>query len=75
MDRGFHYKDGLFFKRIDEEGSVQITKMKSAHHAETVVIFQVVINPTGWASIISDLSKRGETSDNFYKALEFHMGK
>ena len=70
---GFHYKDGLFFKR-NEDNSVTIKQMKENHVDCKEVIFEVTIDENGWASIIASVSKGGEIDGRFYKAIEWHNG-
>ncbi len=71
MQQGFHYKEGLFFKR-NTDNSVTVTKMKTAQADETEKLFEATIDENGWASIIASVSKRGEGDGRFYKALEWH---
>lgn len=71
MQKGFHYKDGLWFKR-NQDCSVTITQMKTAQADETEILFKTTIDDNGWASIISSVSKQGEADGRFYRALEWH---
>ncbi len=73
METGFHYKDGLYFRR-NEDNSVTIKQMKCNHVDEKESIFEVDIDENGWASIIASVSNLGESNDRFYKALEWHNG-
>lgn len=73
MEKGFHYKDGLYFRR-NEDHSVTIKQMKRNHVDETEASFEVTIDENGWASIIASVSKDGEGDGRFYKALEWHNG-
>jgi len=68
---GFRYKDGLFFKR-NEDNSVTIKQMKESNVDCKDVIFEATIDENGWASIIASVSKSGEINGRFYKALEWH---
>lgn len=68
---GFHYRDGLFFRR-NEDRSVTITKMKTAHSEEKEISLETTIDENSWASIIASVSEQGESNGRFYKALEWH---
>jgi len=69
--KGFHYKNGLFFKR-NEDNSVTITQIKENNVNCKEILFETTIDENGWASIIASVSKSGETNGRFYKALEWH---
>lgn len=71
MEKGFHFRNGLYFRR-NEDRSVTIKQMKRNHVDETEASFEVTIDENSWASIISTVSNGGETSDRFYKALQWH---
>lgn len=71
MEKGFHWQDGLYFKR-NEDHSVTITQMKSNNGDEKEVVFSTTIPENGWASIIASVSAKGEVDGRFYKALEWH---
>ncbi len=66
----FHYKNGFFAKR-NKNGSVHLEQRKEAKDISPV-IFSIDIDVDGWASIISTVSKKGETSETFEKAQKFH---
>ncbi len=68
---GFHYKDGLFFKR-NKDNSVTITQLKENNINCTESIFEVMIDENGWASIVSSVSNKGEEDNRFWRALQFH---
>ena len=82
----FHVKDGLFFEKILE--GVRLTKtpglepdkyinMHGTWHdknAAKVEMFVSEMSDCEWASVIASMSSKGETSENYVKALEFHKG-
>ena len=83
MARGFHSKDGFFFERIDKDGSVRISKwlsgVSSAGRADQtscdVLAYSVTLAPSEWASVVASVSAKGETSDTWNAALQFHDEK
>ena len=66
MEQTFHYKDGLFFSRL-EDNSVKIVKHEIGRR-DSKIVFEMIIDDSSWASIISSMSNHGEI-DN---ALIFH---
>ena len=66
----FHYRDGLFFVRL-EDGFVEIRKLERSGDTE-IVLLSVRIDPDGWASIVAAMSKGGEEHGRFYEAKKFH---
>ena len=71
-ERGFHAIDGLHFNRL-ENGAVQI--IKTPINNTEVVEFKATIPDNIWGSIIVSVSKNGEGSYRWYKAMEFHNCK
>lgn len=69
---GFHWREGMYFKRI-ADGSVKITQTQGGGHSEDVE-WQKTIPASEWASIVSSVSKRGETSETYRAVLAFHEG-
>jgi len=69
-NEGFHLRDGLFFKRLDDE-NIRIRKYKTAHFKETEIIFEMIIDKNSWASIVSTVSKFGENGTSYFEALRF----
>ena len=65
----FSYRDGWMFLRL-EDGSVQISRDEDGK--EKVVL---VVDPDGWKSIITSVSKRGETAEAWQEAELFHNHK
>ena len=67
---GFHARDNWFFRREDD-GSVRIlapdTMGPGAHQA-------VTLDANTWASVVASVSARGETSETFQAARDFHGG-
>jgi hypothetical protein len=69
----FHSKNGLFFDR-NQDGSVKIvvTKGKFPLDAPDEILYQQSLDADTWASVVSTVSKEGETSETFQQAREFH---
>lgn len=80
----FHYRCNTFFGRR-ADGSVRILKYRSdyvvpgfpsaegpAPGLATEVELDLIVDPNGWASIVSTVSRAGETAETFRAALEFH---
>ena len=76
----FHWRDNLFFKRLDD-GSVQITTKiepnKYDHETQQSIRYemirhQYIIPPNEWASIIASVSLCGETSEKYCTSVDFH---
>jgi hypothetical protein len=66
----FHWTNGWYFKRLDD-GSVRIRKQDSnVPNGQNIAV--CVIPMAEWASIVSFVSKGGETGDRFNRALQFH---
>ena len=84
-DYGIHFKDGLYFKRI-ENGDVLVTKIQSRfdtltrasesrfHNSAGDILFQTVIDRNTWLAIMSAVSKRGDCLEQFIAADGFHNG-
>jgi hypothetical protein len=78
----FHFHDNLFFGRR-ADGSVRIVKFSRppAHWPNAdainigVTVLDVTIDPSGWASVVSSVSAKGEELGRFYEAECFHAGK
>ena len=70
MRVGFHWSDGLYFRRIIG-GSVEVTQTKDGGKSDEIV-WQVAIPPAEWASIVASVSYRGETRETWDTALIFH---
>jgi len=69
---GFHAKDGLCFERQDD-GYVRVRKFAHRGDLAGVAEFDVTLEPNTWASLIAEMSARGEhTSEDFQRALAFH---
>lgn len=69
----FHAKNGLYFRRT-EDGGVEIEKKIDAHD-DSPVADRIFLDNSEWASIISHVSKKGESYETFEHALLFHNGK
>jgi len=64
----FHWYGGLFFRRGNEDGIVEIG---SGTDFDSVTVIHS-IDANSWASIVSSVSARGENHETFHEALEFH---
>lgn len=68
MEMGeYHWKDGRYFKRLDD-GSVRIRTLAALGIAGD----EMVIPPYQWASIIASVSKNGETPEQYRAAVALH---
>lgn len=74
----FHLRDGLFFQRIETEpgygcGCVRIVKHESARDGAPVV-FDMIIDASSWASIVSSMSALGESGTTHVLSLVAQQG-
>lgn len=67
----FHVKDGLYFERL-ENNSVRVVKMKTAMADCEEISFEATLDRDAWASVISSVSKGGESGYRYYLGLIFH---
>jgi len=76
----FHLKNNIFWRRL-RDGSVRVFQLKSPPsdfpEANTSlntanVVFDLVIDLDGWASIVASVSAGGEENLRFFAAREFH---
>ena len=71
----FHRRDGRFFNRLPD-GSVEIYQEREQVVNQTSARLDkvpfAVIPPAEWASIVSSVSKDGETGERFRAAAAFH---
>lgn len=51
----FHVRDGLYFERADEAGSVRIVK-RASHEPGAPVVFEVVLDAHSWMSVLTEVS-------------------
>jgi len=65
----FHVADGLFFRRADDAGTVEIGRGPDFDHVQVVQR----IDANSWASVVSDASAQGEGYATFNHALGFHQ--
>lgn len=68
MELGFHYKNGWYFKRRLEDGSVQVIKLDDKQN----ILTKAVIDVDSWASIVASVSAKGDTAEKFEAARKFH---
>lgn len=65
---GYHWRDGWHFTRCPD-GSVRIMNGRTPVGVDPI---DLTIPPNEWASIIANVSARGETSNSYYLAGVFH---
>ena len=70
MRGGFHWSRGMYFRRLPD-GGVEVTQTKEGG-GKNDVVWQRVIPAAEWASIVTAVSKSGETCDGYRAALDFH---
>ena len=70
-DFGFHYKNGIYFKRIDPEGTVRVTIRESAHK-DAKIKCEFDIDNYGWCSIICAVADNHEEYPWWDLAKAFH---
>lgn len=66
----FHVADGLYFQR-DHDGSVIIARNPVQGKSD---MFIQKIPATVWASMVASVSKSGDNSETYQRALAFHEG-
>jgi hypothetical protein len=67
----FHAQNGLFFER-KEDGSVRVIKTYDGRDIRPDnVVLDETLSQASFASVAASMSKTGETSENFYKTLDF----
>lgn len=69
----FHYTDGWYFERL-EEGTVRIYHNNKGAFGATEEDQVLDIDPASWASIVASVSKLGETSETYQRAIAYHQG-
>lgn len=66
---GFHAKDGWYFERIDDAGTVRLTAPNSMGAGARQV---VDLDEGTWASAVASVSATGETRETWDDARELH---
>ena len=66
---GFHWRDDIYFERI-KDGSVCVTSFWQYNNYPQETRW--VIDRDAWASIVSSVSKSGETAESWQHILDFH---
>lgn len=66
----FHWHGGIFFRRATD-GSVEMGE--GTNFDDVTVVHS--IDPSSWASIVSNVSYRGEDHETFHEAFRFHQGE
>lgn len=59
----FHVQNELYFERVDEKGTVEIT----FPNGDTTKL-----TPESWSSVVSSMCARGENTHTYHAALDFH---
>lgn len=67
----FHLANGFYFRREDD-GSVTVQIAQEGDEAYKPTGPSVTADEAGWASVLASLCARGENSDTFTDALDFH---
>lgn len=67
--KGFHWRDDIYFQRM-ADGSVQVTSFWRYNNYPQERRW--TIPSSEWASIVSSVSVRGETSESYQQAVDFH---
>ncbi len=76
----FHTSDNLYFGRLPN-GSVRVIKFRSrpqewpqaTHYYNPLSLhFDFTVSDTTWASVVAEVSLRGEIDGRYYRALAFH---
>ncbi|HEV2521057.1 MAG TPA: hypothetical protein VGT24_01640 [Candidatus Acidoferrales bacterium] len=66
---GFHWRDDIYFQRQDD-GSVLVTSFWQYNNYPQEKKW--VIDKDSWASIVSSMSKGGETAESWQHVKDFH---
>ncbi len=66
---GFHLQEGLYFKRHDNGDVEIIVKKDGMADSETFRTFRC--DASGFASVVSSMSKRDESGETYREALDF----
>lgn len=68
----FHARDGVFFSRADDEGSVRIRAWLTPSGGKEVL--NIVLSESAWASVVASVSSLGEDAARWQAARDFHGG-
>jgi hypothetical protein len=74
LERGFHNRDGWFFRRDSDEGHVRLWKVRWEHGAPVLEAGPLVIPENEWASMVASVSRGGETGASWQFVRDFHNG-
>lgn len=66
---GFHWRDDIYFQRM-ENGSVRVTSFWQYNNSPQERTWTIDLD--SWASIVSSVSKGGETAETWQHIKEFH---
>lgn len=72
----YHHRDGVFFARM-QDGSVRIRKWDIVKRPADIIshdeiVFEHVIPPSEWASIVAEVSAGGGDASRFHAASVLH---
>lgn len=74
MNGWFHASDGLYFRRT-ADGGVEVLKQEpTAPWPPEAIVRGVVVEASGWASIVAHVSTAGDTAEASAAAMTFHAG-
>lgn len=68
----FHVTDGFTAKRVDS-GQVRLRKYTDSYLDR--ILFEITFSASVWASIVSSVCARGETSESYHEQKKFHDQK
>jgi hypothetical protein len=83
LERGFHNRDGWFFRRDSDDGNVRIWKVRwetrevqGQYVGKTPVLEAgpFIVPENEWASIVAAVSRGGENGESWRYARHFHNG-
>lgn len=70
-DGCFHWRDGWYFKRM-QDGSVRVMRLAKMVDGEEYIQTNLTIPPNEWASIVCSVSAGGEGDGRWDAAQDFH---
>lgn len=67
MNKGFHWRHGWYFKRMDD-GEVRVIVDNDKGNA----IVQAAIPAAEWASIVASVTSQGDNAETYQRATDLH---
>lgn len=67
--QGFHWRDDIYFQRM-KDGNVMVTSFYQYNNCPQERVW--TIDRDSWASIVSSVSKNGETAESWQHIRNFH---